>query len=135
MAQIFYNNISKDILEEDLIETLKSIHLEYQHKKPYILALYLRDVRFNLGIGDINNNTIMMYDTFLDKDDTLIAYNPATIGEDRFDDIYIFHCSSSEIAKHWKRCLIPFDEVLKELLYYIENNCLPKISNIGWHAY
>ena len=103
MTQIFYNNISKIVLEEDLIETLKAVHLEYKRKKPYILSLHLRDVRFDLGIGDINNNTIMMYDTFLDKDDTLIAYNPMTNGEDKFDDVYLFHYSSSEIEKHWIR--------------------------------
>lgn len=134
MYLLFYDKtIKKEVRDEELIEFIKSLHIEYQNKKPQNLLIYKEKVvEFQLGIGDKENKCIFMYSPLSTPDeDTLIAFNPKIHREDS-TYVYIFE-SNGVPNRDYKRCLINFEDALKEIEYFQENGCLSK--NLKWYAY
>lgn len=129
MYFLSYDNISKrEIEDKELIDTIRALNIEYRNKIPHILVIRKSDKKMEaiiIGIGDRENRSTFMYDPEEIIDDTKVAYDPQFI-KDETTMLSVFQYSNGEFQKAYKHRYIKFDDVIKEIEYYMENG---KLSN------
>lgn len=132
MYLLKYNGINQEVsTKAEVIQVIKSLHLEYKTKKPQVLSILINNKNcLNLCIGDINNNSTLMYISFSDNEDDIIAYNPNIDNHD--ERVSIFYVGETK-TNHFLMWLLPFEMVLSEVEFFLNNNCLS--DKLSWHAH
>jgi hypothetical protein len=121
MCKICYDDVNNQVSKKDLIKKLKHVYMQYKCKTKYNIYIYINNIQFELTIYNEKdeNNTQLYFNTMLDEDDILIAYN--------IDNM---------------RAIMPFEYALKEIEYYLKNGCkaprmgeVSNTNNVKWHCF